>query len=570
MPNRVSMLAMAPLFAALVACAPVTPPSPRTGGEVPKPVIDRTVVLVARAEVNTLAAKALAGNAFGAGGVVAPFNATLEGNDVNGVPIPELAVALPALRTDSWQIFPDGRMETRYELKPSLTWHDGVPLTARDFVFAWNVYATPAFGLASSGALAVMQEIVAPDDRTIVIRWRAPYPDAGALTRNGLPPLPDHLLGQPFRESDPATFVNHSFWIQDYVGLGPYKVARWEPGAFIEGTAFPGYVLGKPKIERMRIAFMGDVNTITANMLSGDVQFAWNYALGLEDGLNLEGRWEPVQGGTVRYFAELLRMTAFQLRPDLASPALLLNPRVREAIVHATDNDTAFQVITASKGLLSVAPMHPGDKFYAAAEKGTIHRAYDPRRARQLLEEAGLVQGSDGIYRTAAGEPFSVEWSYILQQANQRENEIFTAGLRDVGIQAVSRAFTAVDVRQPDVTKNYSGLSAVGSYGGKLDDYVTREVPSAENRYNGRNTSGWTTPEYERLVESFLTTLDAPERADRVTAMVRIWSTEVPTFPNYWTPIVNAWSSKLTGVVEKRHLDGPPPINSIHLWEWTS
>src|SRR6266498_3918700 len=55
-----------------------------------------------------------------------------------------LAERLPQLNTDSWKVAPDGTMETTYRLRPGLTWHDGQPLTADDFVFAWQVYTTPS------------------------------------------------------------------------------------------------------------------------------------------------------------------------------------------------------------------------------------------------------------------------------------------------------------------------------------------------------------------------------------------------------------------------------------------
>src|SRR5207249_11792996 len=106
------------------------------------------------------------------------FNAYLDLYDDQGRPLPYLAEALPALNTDSWTVFPDGRMETRYHLKPNLVWHDGVPLTADDFVFAFQV-ATPAKGFRTAVVpYTLMADVTAPDDRTVVISWKSVYPDA--------------------------------------------------------------------------------------------------------------------------------------------------------------------------------------------------------------------------------------------------------------------------------------------------------------------------------------------------------------------------------------------------------
>src|SRR5439155_19119250 len=141
-----------------------------------------------------------------------------------------LADALPQLNTDTWRLFPDGRMETLYRLKSGLTWHDGTPLSAEDFVFAWRVFAKPELGNSTSPPINLMEEVVAPDPGTVLTRWREPFADAAALD-DTFQALPKHILERSFEDLDPVAFVNLSFWTQDYVGLGPYRVERWEPGA---------------------------------------------------------------------------------------------------------------------------------------------------------------------------------------------------------------------------------------------------------------------------------------------------------------------------------------------------
>src|SRR5439155_1235737 len=178
--------------------------------------------------------------------------------------------------------FPDGQMETTHRLRPNLTWHDGAPLTGEDFVFGWRVYATPELGVAGTRPIRQMAEVTAPDPRTVVIRWRQPFPDADRMDVN-FQPLPRHVLEAPFQSLDSAAFVNQPFWTVDYVGAGAYRVERWEPGAFIDAVAFEGHALGRPKIDRLRLAFIGDPNTALANMLSGDAHFITEFVLGYEE-----------------------------------------------------------------------------------------------------------------------------------------------------------------------------------------------------------------------------------------------------------------------------------------------
>jgi peptide/nickel transport system substrate-binding protein len=59
------------------------------------------------------------------------------------------------------------------------------------------------------------------------------------------------------------------FWTQEYVSAGPYKLDRWEPGAFLEVSAFEGHALGRPKIDKMTLRIIGDENTMLSNVPLG-------------------------------------------------------------------------------------------------------------------------------------------------------------------------------------------------------------------------------------------------------------------------------------------------------------
>src|SRR5439155_17146163 len=169
------------------------------------------------------------------------FNAELALVDDAGAIRPFLAAELPTLNSDTWRVFPDGRMETIYRLKAGLTWHDGAPLTADDFVFGWRVMANPALGRAGLIPQKLMEEIVAPDPRTVLIRWTQPFPDADSLNIL-FSPLPAHSLQASFEQQEMDAFANHPYWTVAFVGAGPYRLTRWDPGSFIEGEAVPGFV----------------------------------------------------------------------------------------------------------------------------------------------------------------------------------------------------------------------------------------------------------------------------------------------------------------------------------------
>src|SRR5438094_571599 len=235
------------------ACAAPTPTAPTTTGDQPPgqtaaPHISRTLVMAGRSETPSVASRPLRLFGLTSTTVTRLFNAGLSLRDGQGTFRPYLAESLPELNTDSWKVFPDGRMETTYRLKPNLVWHDGTALSAQDFVFALQVYSHPdVTALFDPNPQNVIDEVLASDDRTVVIRWRQLYFEAGALDNGkmGFLPLPRHILAQPM-QADPASVANHPYWAQEFVGLGPYRLERWEAGSFIEGAAFDGHVLGRP------------------------------------------------------------------------------------------------------------------------------------------------------------------------------------------------------------------------------------------------------------------------------------------------------------------------------------
>jgi len=559
------------LFIALVvaACAPTAPSSTADGSQAQRPTINRTVVLIARGEIASLAAKQLQGTGGGIDQLLVIYNATLDMRDENGAAIPYLAEALPQLNTDTWRVFPDGRMETTYRLKPNVTWHDGTPLSAEDFLFAWRVYATPAFG-TTGPPIGYMEEVLARDPRTLTIRWRQLYPEAGFAEgtgfRNGFPPLPRHLLEQPFRDLDPQAFASHRFWTQDYVGLGPYKVERFEPGAFVEATAFDGFVFGRPKIDRMRLIFIGDTNTVLANMLAGEGHYVTDFVLGTEEGLTLERDWASrAPGGTVYHAPTLMRLSQVQLKPELVNPPILRDVRIRKALAYAMDNDAALEAITYGKGRVVVVPIPSDYDYYPAVEREVPRYPFDQNRARQLIEEVGFVRGSDGFYQSPSGEAFRLEYGFILQANNERENAIFVDSLRRVGVAASPRPLTAVELRDPQARVSFPGLFTSGA--ANLLDNVRAEIPEPSNRWQGRNRGAWENAEFDRLKETFDVTLQPSERTRLIVQMSRIFADELPGIPHYLTTVVNAWSGNLGGVTPKAQ-PNVIPLSLIHKWEW--
>jgi peptide/nickel transport system substrate-binding protein len=524
-----------------------------------------TIVLVSRGEPPSLAARSLEPYSGALATMQRAFNATLDYIDENENPHAYLAESLPQLNTESWRVLPNGHMETRYTLKPNLVWQDGQPLTADDFVFAWTVYSNPELGSATTPPLGEMESVAAPDARTVVIRWNQLYAQAGALDQT-FQALPRHILEQPLQDLEPAAFAAHSFWTTEYVGLGPYRLTSWEPGAFIQAEAFPQFVLGAPNIQRIQISFIPDTNTAIANLLSGQAHFIGEFVLTATDGSNLEDRWSGSGEGRVLWAPVNLRLSVIQQRAEVADPQALLDVRVRQALAFGIDSESAARSLNAGRAVLTSTLTSPRVPFYGQIEPLIKQYPYDARRAGQLLEEAGYTKGGDGFYAKDGQHLAPGVWSSSGDK-NEQEAAVFVDSLRRSGIDAHQEVFPSSQLRDAQARALIPGVSIRG---GSLDysAMTSEQIPSEDNRWHGNNRGGWSNATYDGAYHRFTNTLDRSQRIDLIGQMEKVFTEQVPAIAHYFQPNVTAHVAALKGPVAAQTPDAGGGRLYIYKWRW--
>lgn len=492
------------------------------------------------------------------------FNAALDYVDDQETARPYLTTELPRLNTDTWLMSPDGRMQTTHRLRPNATWHDDVPLSANDFVFAWQVYAIPELGHSNSVPISEIEELTAPDAATVVIRWRRPYPDVDRMG-SLLPPLPRHILEESFRRGDLETFAKHPYWTTQYVGLGPWRLDRWEPGAFIEGSAFAGHVLGRPQIDRIRLTFNADSNAVLASVLAGESHVTLAFTIFPEQALVLQQQgW----GGTVLDVANAWRRVDVQGRPDFVSPRALQDARVRKAFAHAIDRPAINEAVYLGQSIVTDAPITSSAPYYAELDRAISHYTYDLRRVERLLTEAGFTRGTDGSYVGADGDRLSVEIKANGTEAYVKELAIIASGWRQAGFETKETAVPVALAQNREVRGSYPGfyVSESGSGEKSFELYIARTIGTPQNNWVGSNRAGFSDPEFDRLQDAFSRTLDRSERNRLAIEMATVLSDQVAAISLVFSVNTLAIAPGLVGPGAWGP-DGSFTWNA-HLWRW--
>ncbi len=477
-------------------------------------------------------------------------------------PVPYLAEELPSIEKGTWRVLDDGRMETTYTLKRNATWHDGQPITAQDFVFAQQVRIAPDVPAHNAVVEKRMSRVIALDDSTLFIEWREPYMFAGYTHLPDFSPMPQHRLEAQF-QNDRAAFIDGPQWREEFIGSGPYRVVSWEPGVEIVFRAHDGFVFGRPKLDEVRVRFIGDANTIVANLLSGTIDVAYSGNIGFSQGQALE---QAGWGGKVEYVPGNPRFMEFQGRDWGDTVQAVFDPRVRRAAHYAIDRKSLVDAVYAGRAPVAYYWLEPSDPAYPAVDRAVPKYEYDPARAEALLREAGWTKGPDGRLRNAAGQPLPMPLTNLPGEVEQLEANIVVDNWKTVGFAAELRTLSPQEWRDNELRSKFPAV-AYNRRNLSYDDMVwfSKNISRPETRWGGQNRIGYVNPRLDDLWSKVLASVDPKEREGYLVDAIRIMMDDAMVVLTHLQAEVLAHNAALVGPME-------PPVERTsriwNIWEW--
>jgi len=361
--------------------------------------------------------------------------------------------------------------------------------------------------------------------------------------------------------------LNLPYWTTEYVGLGPYRLDRWEAGSFLEASAFDQHVLGRPKISRVRLNFMADSNAVIASLFAGDVHLTADAAARLSQVPLLKERWIPTGAGAVKLHANQYRAVLIQFRPEYLEQKGLLDARVRAALLHAIDREGIAESVYGGEAPIGEFLIPPLSEVGRAADRVATRHPFDVRRSEQLMLEAGYTRGSDGIYTSPTSGRFDLPLWTQEAADNNAEIAIMAEGWQRAGFAAEQKLLTGAAARAPDVIASMPALfiNSTSATVALIDEFRGTNIPSPQNRWSGSNRGGWNNAEYNGLADSLVTMLDPQERQDQVAQISRLFSAELPALTLFYRSVVFAHTTALSG------LTNAPPESTVawnmHEWE---
>jgi peptide/nickel transport system substrate-binding protein len=450
------------------------------------------------------------------------FYEPLAGWDREGNLVPILAAEIPS--KENGGLAEDG-LSVLWKLKQGVKWHDGTPFTADDVVFNWDYARTPETAAASIGSYKDVK-VDKVDDFTVRAMFAKPTPFwADAFVGQYGMIIPKHLfadyIGGKSREA-PTNLKP--------VGTGPYVFVDFKPGDIVRAKLNPDYhVPNRPHFDTVEIKGGGDaVSAARAVLQTGEYDYAWNMQVEDEILTRLEsagkGKVNIVETGAIEFIMLNVTDPAVEVDGERASiktkHPLFSDPAVRQAISLLIDRNAIEKFIYGRTGSATANFLNSPERVRSKNTKFE----FNIEKANQILEAAGWKKGSDGI-RAKDGKSLKFVYQTSINAPRQKTQAIVKQACQKAGIDVelksvVASVFFSSDTANADTyphfycdAQMYNTTMFQPDPTVFMNQYVSWQIATKENKWQGRNVSRWQSKEYDEIYRQAEQELDAVKRA---------------------------------------------------------
>jgi peptide/nickel transport system substrate-binding protein len=322
----------------------------------------------------------------------------------------------------------NGGKAITFTIRPGVKWSNGTPMTAADVAFTFNMLKRYAdvntTGLAIKG--------VSSSGNQVTIDFASPQYANLQNIAGQVYIVPQSIWS---KVGDPGKYTDAS-----PVGTGPYTVSKFSAQG-ITLKANPSYWGGKPAVGTVEFPTYASANTALAALQTDQLHWGGNFIPGVQ---------QVYVAGHSNHHVWFTPVQTNSLEPNLTKfPTNQL--AVRKAISLAIDRTALSQqaeggieppVSNASGLTLPVFQQF----LSSSVANATLNAHSDVAGAKQMLQQAGYVWGSDGLFRTKSGQKLTIDITNPSSFTDYATGDQMIAGwLRKAGIDArfVGQSVTA-------------------------------------------------------------------------------------------------------------------------------
>jgi peptide/nickel transport system substrate-binding protein len=402
-----------------------------------------------------------------------------------------------------------------FHLRHGVKFHDGREFSSADVKFTFDSILSGAVKTPKRGAFELVRSVEASAPDTVIFHLGEPYASfLWDLTKPGIGIVPNGS-GKNFGDRP--------------IGTGPFRFASEEQDEEILLERNSRYFGDVPKVEKVRFRIVPDAIVRALELRKGTADMELSslspdtvVTLGKQPGLVAD-----VQPGTN------LAYIAF----NFDDPALGRR-EVRQALAYATDRESLIKYLLRGQARAASSLLPPNHWAY---EPNAQQYGYDPARARQLLDAAGLSPGTDGVRLRLTLKTSTDESTRILAEALADQ-------WKKIGIALEIRPLEFATFYS-DITHGSFQLYAFRWVGANNDpdmfEYVfdSRKMPPA-----GANRGHYKNLELDRLLDEQRVELDREKRKALLSQIQKIVAVDEPYINLWYTDNVSVHRARIGGI----------------------
>jgi peptide/nickel transport system substrate-binding protein len=386
-----------------------------------------------------------------------------------------------------------------FHLNPNAKFQDGRPVTAEDVKWTYDSLMQMPSSAKKSGYSAV-DRIETPDAKTVIFRLKEP--NGGIFDNLTLGILP--------KGADTNVYKTRP------VGAGPYKVVSFKTDESVELEAFDGWHGGAPKIKKINVRVIPDMTTMVLELRRGTIDLEINQ-IPFENVAEFE---KSDKHRVVKKPGSVWQYLAFNMRDPVLSKV-----EVRRAIAHAIDRQKITSDLLRGHGV-------PADTMFAqghwARAENLPTYAYDPNRAKQLLDQAG--------HRDPDGDGPQPRFKLAFKtstdgEANLRA-QMIQQMLKVVGIDMTIQS-NEFGTFMDDIIKGNFQMYSLSRNGIQDPDFYNVIFHSNSFPPDGQNRGYYKNPRVDQLITEGRATFDRNKRKQIYGEIQRIVQDELPYISLY-------------------------------------
>ncbi len=461
----------------------------------------------------------------------------------DGTRIALLAKDVPSVQNGG--VSADGKTIT-YKLKEGVLWSDGQPLTCEDFKFHWQAVMTPNVGVTSTTGYRDIDTVDCPDPLTVVVKFKNFYAPYLTLFNSIIP----KSAGDPKNMKDWA-------YNRKPVGTGPFKVDEWVADDHVTLSRNEKYrEQGKPYLDQVIIRIVPSSEVAMQLLNSGEIDIMWNNTeadipqLEKMTGVKVAS---PLQPGGERLY---LNLAENKDPSDPTKPhAILSDVRVRQAIAFGINKQRIIDKLLFGKAKPGSGEANAG--YFNCTSVGPY--AYDPDKAKKLLDDAGWKVGTDG-FRAKDGTRLRLKYSTTSGNKLREDSQVLVVeDMKAIGVEFfIENAPSSVVIggwadNSPRKHGNFDIIMYTSNGGVDIHSqfetiFGSVNIPTEKNQ-NGTNYMRFNNSKVDDLLKQAAGEPDQAKRKDLYCQISQIVYDEAPAIYLYQRAQLHSFRDRVQGNV---------------------